>query len=126
MQDFLVFSAVWKSKPMVAAEMKEFLMELARVSPWWTPFDVSGRSQRLAHMPIAEDYSDFEENVFKAMDNKDIRFFSQTNPDTMRLKPDSKSVFGMRATFSDYPQKKQKKSMVQVEVGMGSSDASCN
>lgn len=130
MQDFLVFSAVWKSKPMsaqeVASTMREFLVELARISPWQAPFDVSGRSKKLAHLPIAEDFSDFDAIVFKAMDNKEVRFFSEADPDTMRLRPDSKSVFGMRATFSDYPQKKQKKSMVQVEVGMGSSDGSCN
>lgn len=130
MQDTLVFSAAWKSRPMTAQEvvdlLKHFLTELARIAPWTPPFDVSGKTQRLAHMPIAEDLSDFDDIVLKAMDDKEVRFFSVVEPDTMRIRPDSKSVFGMRVNFSDYPQKKQKKSMIQIEVGMGSSDGSCH
>ncbi|KZB54305.1 hypothetical protein AUP41_00715 [Thalassospira xiamenensis] len=77
-------------------------------------------------MPIAEDLSNFDEVVFRAMDNKDVRFFSDTDPHTMRIRPDSRSVFGVRAMFSDLPQRKLKKSMVTIDMGMGSSDGSCN
>ncbi|WOE73758.1 hypothetical protein [Alterisphingorhabdus coralli] len=130
MQDNLVFSAVWKGKPMTAQEvvnvMREFLIGLERISPWEVPFDVSGNSKKQAHMPIAEDLSDFEDVVLKAMDDKEVRFFSETEPKTMRIRHDSKSVFGMRAMFSDYPLKKVKKSIVTVNMGMGSSDGSCN
>lgn len=130
MQDNLVFSAAWKSRPMTAQEvvdlMRDFLVGLARVSPWEPPFDVSGVTMRQAHMTIAEDLSDFNELVLKAIDNKEVRFFSDSEPDATCIKPDSKSVFGMHATFSDYPQKKLKKYAVTVDIGMGSSDGSCN
>ncbi len=130
MQDSLVFSAAWKSKSMTAQEvvhvMRDFLMGLERVSPWESPFDVSGKSKKQAHMPIAEDLSDFEKVVLEALDDKEVRFFSETEPETMRIRRDSRTVFGMHATFSDYPSKKVKKSMVTVNVGMGSSDGSCN
>jgi hypothetical protein len=130
MQDSLVFSAGWKSNSMTAKEvvdvMRNFIVGLARVSPWGSPFDVSGNSKRLAYMPIAEDLSDFDEVVLKAMDDKEVRFFSESDPETMRILPDSRTVFGMRATFSDYPQKKLKKSLVTVNIGMGSSDGSSN
>ncbi len=130
MQDKLVFSAGWKSRPMVAQEvvdqMRKFLVGLARVSPWEPPFDVSGSTMRQAYMPIAEDLSDFDEVVLKAMDDKEVRFFSESEPETMRIRPDSKTVFGMHASFSDYPQKKLEKTLVAVEIGMGSSDCSSN
>lgn len=130
MQDSLIFAASWKSKPMVAQEvidhMRSFLVGLARISPWEPPFDVSGSTMRQAHMPIAEDLSNFDEVVLKAMDNKEVRFFSEIEPDTMRIRPDSKTVFGMHATFSDYPQKKLKKNVVSIGFREGSSDGSCN
>jgi len=130
MQDNLVFSAAWKSSSMTAQEvvelLRDFLAGLARVSPWKPPFDVSGSTMRQAYMPIAKDLSDFDELVLKAMDNKEVRFFSDSDPDTMRIKPDSRSVFGMHAKFSDYLQKKLKKNAVEVDIGMGSSDGSCN
>ena len=115
---------------MVAQEvvdaMREFLVGLARVSPWGPPFDATGSTYRQAHMPIAEDLSDFDEVALKAMDNKEVRFFSASEPGTMRIRPDSRTVFGMDATFSDYPQKKLKKHAVTVSIGMGSSDGSCS
>ena len=129
MQDKLTFSAAWKGQPMVAQEvvdaMREFLVGLARVSPWGPPFDATGSTYRQAHMPIAEDLSDFDEVALKAMDNKEVRFFSASEPGTMRIRPDSRTVFGMDATFSDYPQKKLKKHAVTISIGLGSSDGSC-
>lgn len=130
MQDALIFSAAWASRSMTAQEvidaMREFLVGLERVSPWGPPFDVSGKSKKQAHMPIAEDLSDFEEVVIEALDDKDVRFFSESDPGMLRIRRDSRTVFGMHATFSDYPRKKVKKSVVTVNVGMGSSDGSCN
>ena len=75
-------------------------------------------------MPIAEDLSDFDEVVLYAMDDPEVRFFSDSEPDTMRIKPNSRSVFGMSALFSNHPQKKLKKHAVMVNIGMGSSDGS--
>ena len=130
MQDRLVFSAAWKSKSMTAQEvvdaMRDFFTGLERISPWEFPFDVSGKSKKQAHMPIAEDLSDFEEVVLKALDDKEVRFFSQAEPETMSIRRDSRTVFGMHASFSDYPRKKVKKTVVTVDIGMGSSDGSCN
>ncbi|WP_413208062.1 hypothetical protein [Rhodospirillum sp. A1_3_36] len=110
----------------VVDTMREFLVGLERVSPWEPPFDVSGKSKKQAHMPIAEDLSDFEEVVIEALNDKEVRFFSDTEPETMRIRRDSRTVFGMHATFSDYPRRKVKKSAVTVNIGMGSSDQSCN
>lgn len=128
MQDNLVFSAGWKSKPMTAQEvidsMREFLVGLMRISPWTAPFDVSGSTAGLSHMPIADDLSDFEELVLKAMGDPGVRFYSESEPDTMLIRPDSKTVFGMQARFSDYPQKKLKNSSVTIDIGMGSSNGS--
>ncbi len=130
MQDSLIFAAGWKSKPMVAQgvvnHMREFLVGLARIAPWDPPFDVSGSTKRQAYMPIAEDLSDFDEIVLGAMDDKNVRFFSESEPDTMRIRADSKTVFGMNATFSDYPQKTLKKNVVRIGFREGSSDGSCN
>lgn len=109
MQDSLVFNAGWKSEAMVAQEvidsMREFLVGLTRISPWAAPFDVSGSTARLSHMPIADDLSDFDELVLKAMGDPEVRFYSKNEPDTVQIRLDSKTVFGMHARFSDYPQK---------------------
>lgn len=130
MQDHLVFDAAWKSSPMIAKEViecsREFLHGLARVSPWDVPIDVSGSTAGRRHIAIQNDFSDFEELVLRAMDDPNIRYFSESDPDAIRIKSDSTSVFGMRATFSDYPQRTKKKDAITVEVGMGSSDQSCN
>lgn len=74
--------------------MREFLVGLERVSPWWPPFDVSGKSKKQLHMPIAEDLSDFEEVVIEALNDKEVRFFSEAEPETMRIRRDSRTVFG--------------------------------
>ena len=128
MQDYLIFNASWNGRPMVAKEvvelMREFLRALSRISSWEPPFDVSGSSMRLMHMPIKEDLSDFDEIVFKAMDDKKVRFFSDNRPDEMRIRPDSRTVYGMRATFSDYPQRTSKRNIVTVSIRAGSSDNS--
>nr|WP_082206104.1 Tox-REase-5 domain-containing protein [Pannonibacter phragmitetus] len=130
MQDALVFSAAWKSKSMTAQEvadvMRDFLVGLERVAPWEPPFDVSGKSKRQAHMPIAADLSDFDEVLFQALDDKEVRFFSESEPEAMRIRHDSRTVYGMRAEFSDYPRKKNKRTSVTINIGMGSSDGSCN
>jgi len=75
-------------------------------------------------MPIAEDLSDFDEVVLYAMDDPEVRFFSDSEPDAMRIRPDSRAFYGMGALFSNYPQKQRKKHAVSVNIGMGSSDQS--
>lgn len=128
MQDELVFSAAWNGRPMTAHDvinlMKDFLVGLARISPWEPPFDVSGSTMKVAHMIIKEDLSDFDEVVLKAMDDKEVRFFSKTEPETMRIRQDSQTIFGVGAVFSDYPIKRLKKNTVRIEFHIGSSDNS--
>lgn len=130
MQDRLVFSACWKSNSMTAQEvidiMRDFFIGLECISPWEFPFDVSGKSKKQAHMPIAEDLSDFDEVVLKAFDDKEVRFFSEADPEAIRIRRDSRTVFGMHASFSDYPSKSVRKFTVTVDIGMGSSDGSCD
>ncbi len=96
MRDNLFFAVSWPTGPMTAREvsdmLKTFFIEFSRRSPWDAPFDVSGTTAKQAYLPISEDYSDFEDVLFQAMDNKDIRFFSDIQPDTMRLVPDSKTT----------------------------------
>ncbi|WP_413208459.1 hypothetical protein [Rhodospirillum sp. A1_3_36] len=123
MRDEMFFAASWPTGPLCAREasdcLKKFFIGFSRVSPWGMPFDVSGTTAKQAHLEFSEDYSDFEEIVFKAMDNKDVRFFSESNPDTMRLMPDSKTVYGFSCVFSDYPQRNRKKNMITINVDLG-------
>lgn len=103
----------------VIKSMKSFFERLAKISPWEMPFDVSGTTARQSYLPIKEDFSDFDEVLYQAMDNKDVRYFSESDPDDMRIRPDSKSVYGMSATFSDYLRKKNNKKIVTIRFDMG-------
>ncbi len=129
MDDKLIFSAGWAGGPLTAQEaaavMRTVLERLEHVSPWGRQIDVSGLTAKQSHLRIAEDFSDFEAKVFAAMQNKDVRYFSEAQPAEKAIVPDSKSVFGFHATFSDYPAKTAKTKAVTVEMITGSSDGSC-
>lgn len=129
MDDRLILSAGWAGEPLnaqeAAAVMRTVLERLENVSPWCRPLDVSGLTAKQSHLRIAEDFSDFETEVFKAMQNKNVRYFSEKQPAEKAILPDSKSVFGFHATFSNYPLQTTKTKAVTVEMIMGSSDGSC-
>jgi hypothetical protein len=127
MRDEIFFAASWPTGPLCARDvsdiLRNFFQGFSRISPWDMPFDVSGTTAKQAYLELSEDYSDFEEVVFRAMDNKEVRFFSETNPDTMRLMPDSKTVYGFSCVFSDYSQRNTKKDAITINADLGADKA---
>ena len=123
MRDELVFGAGWRGRPMAAQEaanaMREFLVGLARISSWEPPCDVSGSTKRPAPLAIAEDLSDFDDAVLKAMAAASFR---ASEAETGNVAPCAETAFGWCARFSDAPQRKTEEHTISIDIRLGASD----
>jgi hypothetical protein len=119
--DSMVLQAIGPGPQLTARQAvqrsKDFLMGMERISPWSRPFDVSGTTAEHGNMPIAEDWSDFNEVVMKALsDYDDIKYHNEGAPDNWRLTLDSRSPYGFRSTFSDFVQKRKNQEAVGISI----------
>ena len=123
MRDELVFGAGWRGRPMAAQEaanaMREFLVGLARISSWEPPCDVSGSTKRPAPLAIAEDLSDFDDAVLKAITAASFR---ASEAETGNVAPCAETAFGWCARFSDAPQRKTEEHTISIDIRLGASD----
>jgi len=112
MEDFfpdeLVFQAAGFGPAMTARQSiesaKKILLDIESISPWRRPLEVSGCTEETGDMPIAEDLSDFEAVVMRALGSyDDIRYYNANDPDNWDLTPDSFSPYGFYETFTNAP-----------------------
>ena len=81
---------------------RKVILDFETISPWRRPFAVSGSTKETNRMPIAEDLSDFDEVVMRALQSReDVRYYNENDPDNWRLTPDSYSPYGFGEIFSD-------------------------
>jgi hypothetical protein len=96
---------------------KNILLDLERISPWRRPFDVGGCTAGTGDMPIAEDLSDFDDVVMRALESyDDVRYYNENNPTNINLTLDSISPYGFRETFSEARTGKEYKNCVVVRL----------
>jgi len=81
---------------------KNILLDLEHISPWRRPFEVSGSTEATGDMPIAENLSNFDEVVMRALESRnDVRYYNEEEPDNFDLTLDSVSPYGFGETFSN-------------------------
>jgi len=81
---------------------RKILLDLEKISPWRPPFVVNGCTADTDDMPIAQDLSDFDEVVMRALGSyTEVRYYNEKEPDSWNLMPDSLSPYGFRETFSN-------------------------
>jgi len=81
---------------------KKIMLDLETISPWRRPLKVSGCTEETNRMPIAEDLSDFDEVVMRALQSDDdVRYYNENHPNNWRLTPDSYSPYAFSEIFSD-------------------------
>ncbi|MGG6898841.1 hypothetical protein [Rhizobium sp. BR 315] len=119
--DSMVFQAIGPGPHLTAKQAmersKDFLIGMEKISPWSRPFDVSGTTAKHGNMPIAEDWSDFEDVVMTAFgDYDDVKYHNEGAPDNWRLTVDSRSPYGFRTTFSDFVQKRKNPETVGISI----------
>jgi hypothetical protein len=96
---------------------KTVLLDLEQISPWRPPFSVSGCTAATGDMPIAEDLSDFDEVVMRALQSyTNFRYYNDGDPENLKLTPDSKSPFGFETAFSDERQRKEYRDRISVSL----------
>jgi len=82
------------------ARAKRVMLDIEKISPWRRPFSVTGCTESTGNLPIAEDFSNFDEMVMRALQSYDERkYFNEGEPDNFELMPDSTSSLGFRETF---------------------------
>jgi hypothetical protein len=62
------------------ARMRAFLIGFEAVSPWERPFEAHGSHEKLGYLPIAADFSNFDEAVLRTLDNRETRFHNAHPP----------------------------------------------
>jgi len=83
---------------------KKILLDLEQISPWRRPFEVSGSTEATGDMPIAENLSDLEEVVMRALQSReDVRYYNEEEPDNWDLTLNSLSPYGFREAFTNAP-----------------------
>lgn len=117
--DKLVIQASGFGFPMTARQLiqhaKKFLLGLEAISPWRRPFEVSGCTEETGDMPIAEDLSDFDAVVMRALRSyTNVLYYNENEPDTQSLTPDSFSPYGFMSTFTNAPSVSEYKNCVSV------------
>ena len=96
---------------------KTILLDLEKISPLRPPFSVSGITAATGDLPIAEDFSDFDEVVMRALKSyTGFRYYNDSDPDNRKLTLDSKSPFGFTETFSDQLQRKNYRDRISVSL----------
>jgi hypothetical protein len=86
---------------------KQIMLDLETISPWRRPFAVSGCTKETGDMPIAVDFSDFDQVVMRALRSyDDVRYYNENDPDNWKLTLDSLSPYGFRETFTNAPSAK--------------------
>jgi hypothetical protein len=96
---------------------KMILCDLEKISPWRRPFNVSGCTAATGDMPIAEDLSDFDEVVMRALQSyDDVHYYNEKEPDNWQLTIDSVSPYGFVETFSNAPTIDKYKNRVSIDI----------
>ncbi len=119
--DCLVFQATGFGECLTAQQAidraRKFLLGLEAVSPWRRPFDVSGITVKHANLRIAEDLSDFDQVVMRALSSyTDVKYTNPGKPENWHLTSSSLSPYGFRTSFSDYIQRKKQSQRVDVSL----------
>lgn len=116
----LVVNVCWSGELLTVREIidlsKQFLLDLEKTTPWVGIVDASGGTRSCLNMRIADDFSNFEEIVLKAIEDKGVKYVKKPDDKTYGITLDSIGTVASIFSFSDYPTRSSADQSINITV----------